>query len=298
MTWSPDFIGIGAMRSATTWLARCIESHSQLYIPIGLKEIHFFDEFKKQISHGEKRRWNYEKGLEWYENYFHSAKRNQKVGEYTPNYLSDEQSPALIAKHYPEVKLIVSLRDPIDRAYSHYQFVKRNHENIPESFSVAIEKLNDVFQFLELGLYGKYLNRYFDHFPKHQILILFYENIESTPEKTCKSLYSFLRVDDSYRPAIIRERINISDSVKSEQIYSLLRGLKKTVKKRSLLRKSVSIVGGFKLGRWITKRNIDSEKKGGNVIGDTTREFLKTYYLDDIKHLENLIDIDLTSWKS
>jgi len=106
----PDFIIIGAMKSGTTTLHNILRQHSQIFLPPE-KEIHYFDIDK-----------NYTKGLDYYASFFNDAKRYQLIGEITPRYIWNSQIAQRIAKDLgTKTKLIAILRNPADRAFSHYK---------------------------------------------------------------------------------------------------------------------------------------------------------------------------------
>jgi len=293
-----DFIGIGAMRCATTWISRVLGDHPDLFIPAGMKEVHFFDKFRKNQQDEVKERWNYDKGLDWYRNLFIDAGDTQLVGEYTPSYLTDLEAPELIHQHFPEIKLILSLRDPIDRLKSHHQYVRRNHPSIPDDLDQAIQTSNDRYHFLENGLYGKYLETYLQHFSPDQILILFYEDIRSKPKQVCQQLYTFLNVDSNYLPPVVTQKVNSSSDVKYRSLLRTMRFVKQTIKKSNWIRRKVESLGGVQLGRWINRLN---QTKPGDVKADQqsgSMARLRDYYLKDIELLESITNRDLSNWKA
>lgn len=293
-----DFLGIGAMRCATTWISRCLEDHPDLFIPPGLKEVHFFDKFRMNHQDKVKQRWNYEKGLNWYLDLFNDAQEDQLVGEYTPSYLTDPEAAGLIHQHFPETKLILSLRDPIARLKSHHQYVRRNHPNIPDDLDEAIQTCNDTYHFLENGLYGKYLETYLQYFAPEQILILFFEDIHTKPKQVCQQLYTFLGVDSSYLPTVVTQRVNSSSEVKNRSVLRTMRFIKQTIKKSSWVRRNVESLGGVRFGRWINRLNQSQNSKATEHMKPDSRAKLQQYYTQDIERLESLTNRDLSKWKS
>lgn len=103
-----NFLIVGAMRCGTTFLAHCLGAHPDIYIPRA-KEIHYFDV-------------HFEKGPEWYKRKFSGAKKEHAVGEATQSYMYLDYVPPRIASLLPDARLIAILRNPVDRAYSHYWF--------------------------------------------------------------------------------------------------------------------------------------------------------------------------------
>ncbi len=285
------------MRCATTWISRCIEHHPALFIPAGVKEIHFFDKIRISPGNSERRRLNYEKGLSWYLSFFKDALPNQLMGEYTPNYFNDAETAGLIAKHFPQAKLILSLRNPIARIRSHHQYVCMNHENIPADLGQVIQDRNEEFLFLENGLYGKNLQEYLNYFPLEQILILFHNDIQSNPVQACQKLYSFLGVDDSYLPPTVLQKINTSRAVKSRVILRSMRFAKQSIKKLNWIRRAADFLGGVTLARWINRLNAGNNRITNSEISPEMLTYLNQYYREDIELLESLTGEDLTKWK-
>lgn len=294
---SIDFIGIGAMRCATTWISRCIEEHPQLFIPPAHKELHFFDAIRKSPQSPERERVNYSKGLAWYRSFFADADPQQNVGEYTPNYFSDAEAPRLIHENFPSVKLILSVRDPISRLRSHHSYVLRNQEGIPESLEAAIRTKNEVFQFLEAGMYGEHLQRYLEYFPREQVHLIRYEDIRDRPGEVCRVLYEFLKVDSTFMPQAFTQRVNTSNQAKSVTVLQAMRHIKQSIKKASWLRKTVDRVGGVHIGRWINRLNQGEVDAGSTRMDPDTLAYLKQYYHEDITLLEQLTGEDLSQWK-
>ena len=112
----PTFLGIGVPRSGTTWLHELFKTHPQVYVPKYRKEINFFNK-------------NYERGIDWYEKYFPSDVRAGKyraIGEITPFYLFHDECIERILKMPSITKLIVNLRNPVNRAYSFYVIMIQN----------------------------------------------------------------------------------------------------------------------------------------------------------------------------
>ena len=292
-----DFIGIGAMRCATTWISRCIEEHPQLFIPAGHKEIHFFDRIRTSAQSLQRERLNYAKGLSWYQQFFEAADPGQRMGEYTPNYFSDDEAPRLIHKHFPQVKLILSLRDPIARLRSHHRYVLRNHDDVPATLEEAFRVKNEEYQFLELGKYGEHFQKYLNYFQKDQIHLIRYEDIRERPEEVCRKLYTFLDVDNTFIPLTLTKRVNTSNKTKSQSLLHTMRFVKQSIKKANWARKTVDRLGGVRIGRWINQQNQSQDKMSSSRLDPETISYLKKYYFEDIRLLEKLTGEDLTDWK-
>ena len=127
----PDFVIIGAQKCGTTRLYNVLTRHPDVEAA-AVNEVHYFD-----------RKTNFEQGIEWYRNFFlkpdQENKRRTITGEKTPSYLFYEEVPERMAQVMPEVRLIAMLRNPVDRAYSHYHHVTRS-ERETRSFEEAVDE--------------------------------------------------------------------------------------------------------------------------------------------------------------
>src|SRR3989344_4288452 len=169
-----DFIGIGAPKSGTSWVAEILAAHPQICMSV-FKETSFFCG-EQPFVHNRLLRYQ----------------GNNIQGEFSVNYMVDENSAAKIFSHFPNVTLIAVLRNPIDRMISDYRYRRfmRKEESRP------LEEILKEDEFIvRCGMYSEQLGRYFRLFPKENIKILIYEEVVADPRSTIKNLYSFLGVD-------------------------------------------------------------------------------------------------------
>jgi hypothetical protein len=181
----PDFVIIGTQKGGTSFLYHLITRHP-LVEPAASKELHFFD--RSELFH---------RGTGWYQRCFPRSEwkdgRKSITGEATPYYLFDPPVAKRMAEVVPQARLIALLRNPIDRAYSHYQMqVKRGTE--PRTFEEAIEQQGSSY--VSRGVYIDQLLRWFEFFGKEQMLILKSEDFFGLPVETLKVVLNFLDLPD------------------------------------------------------------------------------------------------------
>ncbi|MCP4405718.1 MAG: sulfotransferase domain-containing protein [bacterium] len=209
----PDFLIIGASKCGTTSLYAYLCQHPWI-IPALKKETNFFD-------------CSYKRGIGWYRAFFPTVFRKWYVkhrrfhkevmtGEATPLYLFHPHVPQRVLTTIPKVKLIVLLRNPVDRAYSAYQMkFRRGVETL--SFEQAIEKEQERLQselekvldnehyfsfnrqhyaYLARGVYVEQFKNWMKYFPREQMLILKSENFFSNPAGNFKQVNDFLKLPD------------------------------------------------------------------------------------------------------
>jgi hypothetical protein len=194
----PDFIIGGAPRSGTTWLYALLERHPDIYMarPV-TPEPKFF-----LVDH------LYERGLQFYsDTWFGSANSTRLAGEKSTDYLESAAAAERIARDIPDVKLVFILREPVDRAYSNYLWTRMNGLET-EDFATALRledqrerelperwKFARPFSYFSRGLYADLLAEYFRRFPRREMLILRFEDIEDHGGDLAARLHRFLGVD-------------------------------------------------------------------------------------------------------
>lgn len=292
MKRSLDFIVIGSPKAGTTTLYEWMREHPDLYMPDG-KELPFFSEDY------------YTKGLHWYlESHFNGANTKKLWGKATPQYMNGigEVMPEKIAKRIhdtiPEAKLIAVLRNPVERAYSHYKMiVRRGHEK--RSFEEAIAELTskegiadsrkhqtETNSYIYSGEYGRILSYYYKYFSKGQILILFDGELRNNRTNAIKKVFNFLGVDDSFVPKSIKTDFHKGSSKAKTKLLTpaFLNSLPLIPWAWSHAPNKLRRRVNFRINRW----NI-SDKNDALDPGSEVYKSLLKYYETDKKMLEKLI---------
>jgi len=217
----PNFLIIGAMRSGTTSLANYLGSHPEIYVARD-KELHFFD-------------YRFDRGLSWYAAKFSQAKRGQAVGEASPTYMYVPECARRIADTLPNVKLLAILRNPVDRAYSHYWLERaRTRESMDFESALAAESdrlsgsdrhRTDHYSYLDRGRYLKQLEHVTTHVPRERLHVLLFEDLGADPAAAFKSVCRFLDVDDTYIPKNVGKVLNHFVTFRSVAVRGMYRRL-------------------------------------------------------------------------
>lgn len=195
---TPYFIGIGSSRSASSWIFNCLREHPEICTGI-LKETQFFSKYYK-----------FRRGIKFYLSFFKDCPEFIKTGEFSTDYMVSPKVPYLIYKYFPNVKLIACLRSPVDKMHSLYRYLvdRKSRLSIFKSFPEIIK--NDS-AFLEEGYYYKQLKPYFQLFPRSNILILLYDDLEKNPIKCIRNVYKFLELKNfDFIPPDVMQKRNIS----------------------------------------------------------------------------------------
>jgi hypothetical protein len=272
----PNFLVIGAQRGGTTLLHRILDEHPEVYVPQRRKEVHFFD-------------WYYDRGTDWYAGFFpcEGAGDYRAIGEVTPDYLFDPHAPARIREVLPRCKFVVSLRDPIQRAFSWYAFQLRS-VNEKRTFERFIEEESAV---LERGLYAQQLARYFEIFPRDSFLIFVYEELIEAPGPHLDQLAAFLGLDRSWAdPAeLVKERVNASEIPRFRAAFARAQRVGEFFTRHDL--------------DWVVRlaRSCGIPRMFGRAnrrprMSEQARRRLTAYYRDEVADLEDLLGRELKIW--
>ncbi len=187
----PTFIGIGAPKSGTTWLYRCLREHPDIFMS-PVKETRFFD-------YG-----TIDGRMPEYRAHFAGSESYPARGEFSTRYLTSYRAPQRIQQHLPNIRLIAAVRNPIEQVYSHYWHLRRQNfhqwhtDNLPLSLEAALDQYPEVL--LEPARYDTHLERWLQHFDTSQLLILFYDDICHRPQTVLQSVYDFLGVASHVQP--------------------------------------------------------------------------------------------------
>jgi len=224
----PNFIIIGAMKTGTTCLFSCLVQHPQI-LKCFRKEVHFFDNY-------------FDRGIKWYRAHFPLARRigaGHITGEASPLYILNPLVPERISRLLSDVKLIAILRNPVERAISHYFMeVRAKKERLPvmEAFQEEENRLQEILRtrdftnsvyihasYKKRGIYHEQLARYLQFFPRRQLLVLKSEEFFKEPKNVIRRVFEFLEVDESFEVADIRPRNVGSGKTRVDaQVYAYL----------------------------------------------------------------------------
>lgn len=195
----PSFLLIGAPKCGTNWLTEMLRQHPQVGMS-SRKELHFFDS-----SH------RFEKGLDWYRSQFTDSPETAATGEATAQYLAggmdreccvghEEDSCArLVHRCYPDLRLILMLRNPVDRVVSsYYQRMRRGAVSPRTSLTGYIRACPSK---IEVGYYAAHLHRWQALFhPRQMLVLIFEEAVAANRRQTLQAVFRFLEVDPWFVP--------------------------------------------------------------------------------------------------
>lgn len=281
-----DFVGIGAPRCGTTWLTTALREHPEVVVSKP-KEPHFFSNTEY-----------YNRGFDWYQEFFkHCDTTKYVAGEFSTSYLADEQAIERLAMHYPNAKLVMVVRDPVERAYSHYLHNK-NRGGLSQSFIEVVQDKEDPI--VRNGYYGYDLERVLAHFSPEQVFVLHYSDIQDDPQGLLTSLFNFLNVASDFEPDSLVKKVNAAadHNYYSPKVNRLLRRSKRAVR-----RGKFRFLLPYLQGSWLSSLmhafvDVNTRLQQQELSVDETEykeaeKLLRQYYAVDQHHFHQL----LQEWK-
>ena len=292
----PNFMCLGAPKCGTTTLYDILKQHPDIFLT-SFKEPHFFDIDK-----------NYQEGYQWYlSEYYHKVGNQQIIGEFTPSYFTVPKVSKRIKKDIgKDIKFILILRNPVERAYSLYLHAKRDlKENLSfeeglleeeDRLKKFIKNGDDIsygkFSYINGGLYYKHLINFLQDFDQSQFkFFIFEEEFMNDRQKMLNEIYDFLNIEPIDVDIDIKS--NAAADARFPKIKSFLNEKsrfksysKSLIKSKKVRSKIINYLQKLS-NKKVIKQEINHEFK---------MKILNKYFLDDIQKLEKLIDRDLSVW--
>jgi Sulfotransferase domain len=280
----PTYVGIGAQKCASTWLHHMLQAHPQVCVP-EVKEVDFFS-------------YRYDRGYQWYERCFVDGNAaNGPVlarGEFSPSYFCEPAVPERVAAYLPEAKIIVSLREPVQRALSNHRHEVKQGNLTGDDLSFERGLRNNPM-YIEQGLYATHLRNWLQHFPRDRILVVLMEDVESDPRAVCELVYQFLGVDPTFIPTGLEQRYNRSFATRSaalSRVKDVVYGLTR-LPGMSWLWQAAAGAGLRSMYRGIN--NVPSSEKIPTPQARTLAQ-LRQRFEPEVRELETMIGRSLQTW--
>ncbi len=278
-----DLIIIGAQKAGTTSLNRYLSEHPEICTHKRIEFRYFIDE--KEYKQG------YEKIFKKY--YSHCNTKNKIIAK-NIEIMYSLQALKRLCKHNPNIKLVLTLRNPVDRAYSAWLYERRKgRETKTFEEAINIDKLhstNDISQYIDKSLYYKHLLNVLNFFDKKQIMIILFEDFKKNPLFFCKNIFEWFKVDVNFIPEIKKVHnkaalprcLFITKLILTDNIF------KRIVK--LLIPQQVT----FKIGKTILK--INEREINPPPMNFETKQKLLAYFKPYNQKLAELIQKDLSCW--
>jgi hypothetical protein len=293
----PDFLIVGAARSATTSLYYYLKNYDEIFMPVR-KEPWFFSYVNNPPGYSSPGAYDVVYKLEDYIDLFKTSRSDQIIGEASPSYLFMHDTTIrnikdVYGKPYEKLKIIIILRNPIERAYSHFMMHRRGYKEpldfeeaiAPETIAARLRDNWDIFyDYVRCGLYYAQVKAYLDEFPETKVVL--YDDLVGESSKVLRELCGFLGVD--FRGDIILERLNKSGVPRLGMLNKLING--------SSLFKDFLMAVIPEPVRKLMKHKVYKFNMKPLKMNTKQEEYLSSTFGKDIENLSRLLKRDLSNW--
>ncbi len=310
-TIKPNFFVVGAAKSGTTSFYNYLNQHPNVYLT-PIKEPHYFSkdiqiknfnkeyqtshqfDIKEYLSHEEleEKHIAFIDSLDSYLELFREYNNQKCIGEMSTGYLYSKKAAKEIYKFNSNAKIIIILRNPIERAFSHWiMSLQRGVENKHSFIDAVIHDHNlqkkewgTSHIYIEQGLYYEQVKRYYDLFPSKNIKLFLFDDLKNDAKNVYRELFDFLEISQlnsedfnkKYNVAKLPKYKIFALFLHNEHLKSLFSFLPKNIK--------------------TPLKNIFYSQKKLPKLTDSDRKALLPFFINDIKKLEQLIKRDLSGW--
>lgn len=265
-----NFLIIGAAKSATTWLQQTLQADPAVSMPD--PELHYFSRF-------------YDRGHNWYFDQFPKTEGKKLIGEKSNSYLDTPVAAERVKMLLPHAKLIVQLRNPVERAYSDYCMLYRRGEVGGDIRAHLSSQGNVKNRFLVGGSYYEQLQRYRERFPESQMLVLLFEDMIARPDIQIKQVRSFLGLRADTPQAVVARKVkDRSQPMIGPRLRKAIKPLKPVL--RPFRANAIFAAFWRRLAREISYPPLPPE----------VRSQLIDFYAHDVGRLEKILKRDLSYW--
>jgi len=297
----PNFLIVGAAKAGTTSLYYYLKEHPEIYMS-PIKEHKFitsnFLKFPFKGIGDDLVEKNIIKNFESYQKLFLGVKNEKAIGEASAdNLYYYKKSINYIKKILGEVKIIIILRNPIDRAFSAYSHLMRDNREFL-TFEDALKQEENrkkknwefIWYYKDVGFYYNQVKAYLENFS--EVKVYLYDDLKKDPLSLVQDIYRFLEVDDSFIPKSIGERFNVSGVPKNKFLHEFLT---KPNPVKSAIKPLVKLILPKETRQRLLNKLLQKNLKKPEMKPET-REYLKGLYREDILKLQDLIKKDLSHW--
>lgn len=292
----PNFIIIGQMKAGTSSLHAYLKQHPEIFMP-AVKELRFFSEVisdagDRLLIDESYRHTRAKRGMpvtfEEYERLFAAASGQKALGEASPGYANQERAAGQIKKFIPDVRLIVSLRRPSERVYSHFQMDKRAGR-VDGDFAGAFRSGNNQ-GWVRYNFSFESLSRYYALFGPSQIKAIRFDDLANRTQATLEEIFEFLDVDRTFTPDTSTVH-NEGGDWKSP----LLGKISSAVQANWSLMQQVKNLTPTSVWN-LAKRVVRINKDRPQPLTSELRREIAQYYREDTLKLQELVGLDLSDW--
>ena len=284
-----DFFIVGAPKAGTTSLYHYLNEHPKIRMS-SVKEPNYFshEDLETQKLYYKSNKIN---SLDSYHNLFPKRDANLIYGEASVSYLFYKNVAEKIKTYNKNAKIIILLRNPIERAFSHYLMdvrlglISKSFESVVDSFETKSKNKLFYQQYIELGKYYNQISNYKRLFNDKNILIIDYEDFKNKTSLCVSNVFDFLQIDTSFMP-----NLDLTHNTFRKPKFTFIEKLYSNHSIRCLINKLIP----SKFKNYINQMVFDKQDKP--ILSQDLRERLKSIFKNDVNKLSNMLNKDFSKW--
>lgn len=263
----PDFLYIGTSKAGSTWLFNALARHPDVFLASD-KGLYYFDA-------------HVDRGEDWYLDHFRGSDGFRARGEVSHSYLSSPEVPGRVAALNPRMRLLVCLREPVDRAFSDYLDLLKN-----QLYGGPFEEALDRYpRLLDRGRYATHLRRYLEVFDRDQLLVQLFDDLKADPQAYADQVFDFLDVPRQVLPpAELRSRMP-AGVPRSSAAAAAAKSASRLAKRAGLRRLRSRVKRSARVRQALYRPYGDDRP----VLDAATAARLREYFADEVAALDQLL---------
>ena len=270
----PNFLYVGTDKAGSTFIYEILRAHPDCFVPRA-KDIYYFDK-------------NYGRGSQWYAQFFADAMGKPCIGELSHDYLHSRVASLRIRKDLGPIRIIISLREPVSRAFSNYLFLLR-HGISCGTFRDAASRFPEI---IEGSLYAEPVARYLDLFGSHNVHVVLFDDIRCQPAKVQTEVCKFLQLDPAAaKPTDLTKQVLPAARPRVKFVAKLAKAGAVVSRQFGL----VNLVGTVKSSS-LVQQLLYSPYRNYPKITEAESGYFQDFFERDIKRTSALIGVDLGHW--
>ncbi len=269
----PNFLHIGPGKSGSTWLHEVLIRHPEVFLTRA-KDLYYFSRY-------------YERGTAWYASHFRDATESQSVvGEVCPDYLVSPLAPERIASTLgPQVLLMVTLRDPVERAFSSHLYLAK-HGIAATTFRDTLKTHPEI---LEEGRYGTLLQRYLQHYDKSRLHVATFDDLEAEPQRFLNDVTTWLGIAPMDLDEELRQPKLPASSARFQRLASMAQHTADWVRQHD----GANLVGAVKRSPLVQRALYRPLGAHRPHVSDDDAAFVRSELSGEVEMVERLFGLEL-----
>lgn len=275
----PTGLALGPMRTGSTWLYAYLLARKDVCLPEDVKETFYFAE-------------NFRRGVAWYANHFrhYDPAQHRKILAVSPTLFPNAHAVARVRETLRNPVLLVTLRRPIDRVWSHYLHL-RQYGATALDFDAAVRNLPSM---VEPSLYAKHLARWIDAFGSKRVHVAFYDDLKRRQAEYVRQVDRVFGLPPAPAQSLPAEKINAGGLPRNLLLAKLARGMAAKLRRGGL---HPLVNAGKRIGLSNLVYGRSQAKAPRKRMHPDTRRYLVARFATDADALESLLGINLDAWR-